>query len=125
MAVTEVQNWGQLQSESASTAVAVCDVYTTWCGPCKAAAPVFAGLAKANPGIRFLKADLENAALRKLSSELHISSIPTFIVFKSGKVHKLVTGAKFDAVRDAVASAGEELVMTEEAEASGSMCTVM
>jgi hypothetical protein len=72
------------------------------------------------------QADLELPGLSKLSTELHISSIPTFLVYKAGAVTATITGLNFAGVKAAVETAGETLTLTESAEsAGGSMCGVM
>jgi thiol-disulfide isomerase/thioredoxin len=49
------KSWDEFKRLGGKTTFAVADVYTTWCGPCKTAAPIFVDLAKANPKITFLK----------------------------------------------------------------------
>lgn len=72
------------------------------------------------------QANLELPGLSKLSTELGISSIPTFLVYKDGSVTATITGLNFAAVKDAVESAGGTLTLTEAAQsAGGSMCGVM
>jgi thiol-disulfide isomerase/thioredoxin len=50
-----VTTWQELTAAASSKPVAVCDVFTAWCGPCKIAAPIVAELAEANPHITFIK----------------------------------------------------------------------
>ena len=42
-----------------SPRLVVVDFFATWCGPCKALAPLFATIAAKTPGVRFLKCDIE------------------------------------------------------------------
>ncbi|KAJ3682328.1 hypothetical protein LUZ60_014901 [Juncus effusus] len=81
--------------ESAGEKVVVLDMYTQWCGPCKLMAPKFQVLAEENLDVVFLKLDC-NQDNRPLAKELGIKVVPTFKIFKEGKVIKEVTGAKFD-----------------------------
>jgi len=62
----------------------VVDFWADWCGPCKAMAPVFAKVAaEQEPRARFVKVDTERA--RQAASQFNIRSIPTLMIFKSGK----------------------------------------
>ena len=61
------------------------DFFATWCGPCKMVAPVVAEIAEKYEGkvkIRKVNVDEEN----ELAMRYQISSIPTLVLFKEGKV---------------------------------------
>ena len=61
------------------------DFFATWCGPCKMIAPVIEELAERYEGkvkIRKVNVDEEN----ELAMKYQISSIPTLVLFKEGKV---------------------------------------
>jgi thioredoxin 1 len=61
------------------------DFFATWCGPCKMLAPVIAEIAERYEGkvkVGKLNVDDENG----LAMKYQISSIPTLVLFKEGKV---------------------------------------
>jgi thioredoxin 1 len=56
------------------------DWWASWCGPCRAFAPVFEAAAERNPDIVFAKVDTE--AQQQLAAEAGISAIPTLMAFR-------------------------------------------
>ena len=58
------------------------DWWASWCGPCKAFAPVYEKVAEANPDITFAKIDTD--AEQQLAGTFAIRSIPTLMVFRDG-----------------------------------------
>jgi thioredoxin 1 len=61
------------------------DFHATWCGPCKAMAPVIDQLkAKKGTSIRILKIDVDKN--QEVSERFKIRSVPTLILFKKGEI---------------------------------------
>jgi len=58
------------------------DWWASWCGPCKAFAPVYEKVAEANPDIAFAKIDTD--AEQQLAAAFGIRSIPTLMIFRGG-----------------------------------------
>jgi thioredoxin 2 len=62
----------------------VVDFWATWCGPCRAMAPVFERVAaEMEPAARFAKLDTD--AAQEVAARYGIRSIPTLMVFRDGR----------------------------------------
>ena len=70
----------------------VVDFWAPWCGPCKSMAPAFAQVcAKLDSRARFIKINTDEE--QALGTQYGIRSIPTLVIFKSGKEIARVSGA--------------------------------
>jgi len=71
----------------------VVDFWATWCGPCRAVAPILDELASEYAGrLKIVKVDTD--ANPELARAYGITSIPTMNFYKSGEVVKSVVGAR-------------------------------
>ncbi|MFC1894712.1 thioredoxin [Candidatus Dependentiae bacterium] len=69
----------------------IIDVYATWCGPCQMIAPIFDELEKElSYQYKFAKINIDEE--REIAIEQNVSSVPTFIFIKNGKVVGKETG---------------------------------
>ncbi len=69
------------------------DFWASWCGPCRAVAPVMEELAEQYDGkavIGKVNVDDEN----ELSAKFRIMSIPTIMLFKGGQVVDKIVGSR-------------------------------
>ncbi|KAL4804758.1 putative thioredoxin [Aspergillus unguis] len=74
-----------------SSGPVVVDFFATWCGPCKAIAPVVGKLSETYENVRFIQVDVDKA--RQIAQEHEIRAMPTFRLYKDGKlVEKAVVG---------------------------------
>ena len=58
------------------------DLWAPWCGPCRAFAPIYDGVAAKHPDLVFAKVNTEEE--QGLASALAIQAIPTLMVFRDG-----------------------------------------
>ncbi|KAL3296689.1 putative thioredoxin [Colletotrichum asianum] len=84
------------------TPLIILDAFATWCGPCKAIAPILANLSntEAHTGLHFVKIDVDEVP--DLSQDLGIRAMPTFLIFKNGEKVEEVVGANPNALTAAV-----------------------
>lgn len=72
--------------------LAFVDFWADWCRPCKAMAPVLRRLARDYArDVRFGKVDTE--AEEGLAKRFAVRSVPTFVLFKKGRVVERFSGA--------------------------------
>jgi len=71
----------------------IVDFWAPWCGPCKMMEPIFDVLAKElENGVVLARLNVDENP--EISKNLEIMSIPTFMMFKDGRLVKKVIGAR-------------------------------
>ena len=69
------------------------DFWATWCGPCRAIAPILDEIANEQAEkLTIMKLDIDEN--QQVAGQFGIMSIPTMILFKDGQPVKQIVGAK-------------------------------
>ncbi|MFI3171638.1 MAG: thioredoxin [Eubacteriales bacterium] len=66
------------------------DFHATWCGPCKALAPVLDELEADGVAFKIVKIDVDKAP--SIAKEFRVMSVPTLIVVKNGQAVNRISG---------------------------------
>ena len=69
------------------------DFFATWCGPCKAQAPIVEELAVSMDG-KAVVGELDTDQAIEIARQYGVMSIPTLIVFKNGQPAERFTGVQ-------------------------------
>ncbi|KAI0834097.1 thioredoxin-domain-containing protein [Hypoxylon sp. FL0890] len=85
MTVHNIQTADEFKQAVQNNKVVLLDAFATWCGPCKAIAPIVAKHSNDEQfkDIFFAKIDVDD--LPELAQELGITAMPTFLLFKDGE----------------------------------------
>lgn len=85
--IKSVDEFKKILSENKKVVV---DFYADWCGPCKMMSPMFEAAATEVKDVVFVKLNVDE--LQSIAQEFEISSIPTMILFKDGKLFEQSSG---------------------------------
>ena len=88
--------------KGAPNKLTVVDFYATWCPPCKAAVPIYAGMSDEfkSRGVHFFKVDVDKC--RDIATREEIRAMPTFKVYKGGKCLETIQGWSELGLREAI-----------------------
>lgn len=96
MAVRVVSSLSELQALLSQPKLTVVDFFATWCGPCKAIAPLIENLAASKPHVNFAKIDVDRTP--DVIQMYPVRAMPTFFFFKNGNVVEKFEGADINSV---------------------------
>lgn len=67
------------------------DFWAPWCGPCKMMEPIVDELTEQSDGFSVGKLNIDEN--QKVAEQFSVMSVPTFLLFKEGKVADQIVGA--------------------------------
>lgn len=86
--VTDITFARELNSEES---IVVVDFWAPWCSPCKMVSPIMEQLSRElGSKVKFIKINVDSSPI--LARKFRISSIPTIMIFKEGKLKKTIIG---------------------------------
>lgn len=85
-------NKENFEQVKASEKKVLLDFYADWCGPCRMVSPLVDQIANENPQYLVCKINVDDEP--ELASLFEVSSIPTLVVLKDGKIVSRSSGAR-------------------------------
>ncbi|CED82590.1 Thioredoxin-like protein [Phaffia rhodozyma] len=89
--IKELQQFNRVLSETSAEKLVVIDFHATWCGPCRAIAPVYERLSNSVLHATFLKVDTDKVPA--IAQKYNIRAMPTFVFLKGGNKIDELKGA--------------------------------
>ena len=68
------------------------DFWASWCGPCRMVSPIVDEIAEETPSVKVGKVNVDEQG--ELANQFRVTSIPTLVVVKDGKIVNQTVGAR-------------------------------
>ena len=68
------------------------DFWAPWCGPCRMVVPLVEAIAEERPDVKVGKVNIDEQF--ELARQFGVTTIPTLVVMKGGKIIRQSTGAR-------------------------------
>jgi len=98
--VKHIQTAEEFNEHLKSDKLVIVDYFATWCGPCKAIAPIYANLSEEFSNALFLKVDVDK--LKEVAREQQVKCMPTFKAYKNGTAVGSLEGADVNGLKKLV-----------------------
>ena len=121
MPVKQVSTLTELKQIASTPRLTCVDCFATWCGPCKAIAPVIDELSRKYAAVNFVKIDVDEA--QELAQSLSVRAMPTFIFFKQGKEVDRMEGADPSTLEKKIKEHGANVVFEGQGHRLGDVAT--
>lgn len=80
-------------SDVIATGTVLVDFSAEWCGPCRMLAPILEALAEQmGDSVKIISVDVDQS--QSLALQYDISSVPTLLLFKNGKLKETIVGLR-------------------------------
>ena len=90
----------RIQSAALQNKLTILDFTASWCGPCKAIAPIFKELSEEFDA-QFIKVDVDENP--EAAQKFGVSAMPTFVFIKGGEVVDRLMGANAARLKELIA----------------------
>ncbi|KAK8137838.1 thioredoxin [Apiospora sp. TS-2023a] len=117
--ITSSEQFSDILSKSR---IVVADFYANWCGPCKQIAPFYEQLSMSlsRPNIAtFVKVNTEGEKAKDVAQAYAVTHLPTFILFRDGKIAEKVKGADPQKLKSLIEKLSNDIETAGEGSSSG------